>query len=225
MTVQTIAAVRVAAQQPLPPLARPGSANEDRYIVPLQQDCGTEAPASSFGPGDEMNVAVRMVVPLRREFGRVLDVSHFLHDAACAWGIIDLAKSSRDARPRGHAAFLDRQWGSAAAAAPVRPAPSVVAPVPAPVPLPVLASSAAAVLPAMDFTAIKWRSARHVMALLGPTADALCLKIEGSATMDEFVAQARRAHGVVRDIRVAARADDFGDLVEGLIGQLPPQLD
>ena len=57
-------------------------------------DCDAGGLASTFGPGDEMNVAVRRVIPLRREFGRMLNVSHFLHDARYARGILDLAKPS-----------------------------------------------------------------------------------------------------------------------------------
>ena len=154
------------------------------------------APPSSFLAGDEMKVAVRMVTPLRREFGRTLDVSLFLHNPVYAQQMIDLAKSSRDMRLRGYAAFLDSGKS--------RGTP---------------AQAARAVLSSAQVLAeVKRRTARHVLALLGPTADALCLKIEAAATMDEFVAQARRAHGVVRDFRGAERTDDFGDLVASLIG-------
>ncbi len=66
------------------------SANEGRYTALAQADCDAAGPASTFCPGDQMNVAVRMVIPLRREFGRMLDVSQLLHDARYACGILDL---------------------------------------------------------------------------------------------------------------------------------------
>ena len=61
----------------------------------------------------------------------------------------------------------------------------------------------------------------HVMAQLGPTAGALRMRTDAAATTGEFLAEARRAHAVVRDNRGPARADGFGDLVESLVAQMP----
>jgi hypothetical protein len=63
--------------------------------------------STSFGDSDMLNYAVRMVVPFRREFGRSLDVSHFLHDFAYAKEIIDQAKSSQDGRLREYAGYFE----------------------------------------------------------------------------------------------------------------------
>jgi hypothetical protein len=63
--------------------------------------------STSFGDSDMLNYAVRMVVPFRREFGRSLDVAHFLHDFAYAREIIDQAKSSQDARLREYAGYFE----------------------------------------------------------------------------------------------------------------------
>ncbi len=70
-----------------------------------------------------------------------------------------------------------------------------------------------------DFAEAKQRTARQVMAQFGPTAGALCMRIEAGAATGEFVAA--QAPAVVRDIRGAARAAEFGDLIEGLLAQLP----
>lgn len=68
--------------------------------------------ASDFARGELMATAVRMVTPLRREFGRTLDVSHFLDNAAYAMEIIALAISSKDARLRSYATFLQLEMFS-----------------------------------------------------------------------------------------------------------------
>lgn len=61
------------------------------------------APAAPHPESALMACAVRMVVPIRREFGRTLDVMHFLRDAAYALEIVQLAKGSSDARLREYA--------------------------------------------------------------------------------------------------------------------------
>lgn len=64
-------------------------------------------PPPDFGDSDLMNYAVRMVIPMRREFGTTLDVPHFLHDFTYAREIIEQAKSSQDPRLREYAGVLD----------------------------------------------------------------------------------------------------------------------
>lgn len=64
-------------------------------------------PSGQFPDSDLMNYAVRMVVPMRREFGRALDVSHFLHDFAYAKEVLDQAKASQNERLREYAAHLE----------------------------------------------------------------------------------------------------------------------
>lgn len=214
---EAVAARPFAANVPgaRPPLG--ASANEARYTAQAQVECDALGPASTFGAGDEMNVAVRMVIPLRREFGRMLDVSHFLHDLRYAREIIDLARSSRDARLRGYAAFLELAMGLA-------PAESLAPPAPLWQATAFVAEPQATSSRTIDFAEAKRRTTRHVMAQLGPTSEALCLKIEAAATTADYVAAARRAHAVVRDIRGPDRAAEFGDLVESLLAQLPSQL-
>lgn len=61
--------------------------------------------------GQIINYLVRMVVPMRREFGRNLDVEHFLHDGAYAREVLQHARSSRDQRLRDYAAHLEKALG------------------------------------------------------------------------------------------------------------------
>jgi len=77
-----------------------------------------------------LNTLVRMVVPLRREFGFSLDIQNFLADSGYADAVLTEALASQDPRLRDYAAYVkSRLLGARAAAAPV-PLP-VVAPVPA----------------------------------------------------------------------------------------------
>lgn len=53
-----------------------------------------------------LNTVVRMVVPMRREFGRQLDVRHFLHDLEYAHEVIQQALTSQDPRLQHYASYL-----------------------------------------------------------------------------------------------------------------------
>ena len=196
---------------------RPGwqNANEsalDRHRRDIADDA---AVASSFGNGDLMNVAVRMVVPIRREFGRQLDVTHFLHDATYARGIVNLAKNSRDARLRGYAVFLETRLGLvptvqvlAEPAARHRAAPTAAA---------TAQGGAAAQL---AFQEARKLCARQLTDALGPSATPMCLKIEAASTPEELIAAAQRAHAVVREVRGAAQAQRFAVAVESRLKAL-----
>jgi hypothetical protein len=70
----------------------------------------TGAAMSAPDPGSNselMNYLVRMVVPMRREFGRSLDVRHFLHDVEYAREVIQQALTSQDARLLQYAKYVD----------------------------------------------------------------------------------------------------------------------
>lgn len=54
-----------------------------------------------------MNYLVRMVVPMRREFGRQLDVRHFLHDLEYARDVIREALTSQDPRLLQYAKYVE----------------------------------------------------------------------------------------------------------------------
>ena len=67
------------------------------------------ATMSAPDPGSNselMNYLVRMVVPMRREFGRSLDVRHFLHDLEYAREVIQQALTSQDARLLQYAKYV-----------------------------------------------------------------------------------------------------------------------
>jgi len=68
----------------------------------------TGAAMSAPDPGNSelMNYLVRMVVPMRREFGRQLDVRHFLHDLEYAREVIQQALTSQDARLLQYAKYV-----------------------------------------------------------------------------------------------------------------------
>lgn len=53
-----------------------------------------------------MGYVVRMVIPLRREFGRVLDVSHFFGSQSYAAEVINEALTSQDERLHNYANYV-----------------------------------------------------------------------------------------------------------------------
>ena len=196
----------------------PRSANESAFGAQAGEP-GGHTSASSLGAGDLMNIAVRMVIPIRREFGRAMDVSYFLHDQTSARGILDLARSSRDARLRGYAAALD----------------SVTLPAPVPTIQGLTESSASNPLPAsaapyddtvftLALIEAKRFASRRLTEMLGPTAAQLCLKIEAAHSIAEVIAAAQRAYAVLSDIRGPKLAAQFGNLVEAKLRALA-QLD
>jgi hypothetical protein len=55
---------------------------------------------------DIMNYVVRMVIPLKREFGRVLDVGEFMASRPYAVEVIQQALLSKDERLREYAVYV-----------------------------------------------------------------------------------------------------------------------
>ncbi len=81
-----------------------------------------------------MNYLVRMVVPMRREFGRQLNVGQFLHDFSYAREVLDEALRSQDPRLLDYAKYVERRLhgpriadSATAAPAPAAPAPEAAA--------------------------------------------------------------------------------------------------
>ena len=60
-----------------------------------------------------LNFVIRMVVPMRREFGRSLDVQLFMRDADYARSVLEQALASRDQRLRDYAEYVSRHLGGA----------------------------------------------------------------------------------------------------------------
>jgi hypothetical protein len=54
-----------------------------------------------------MDYVVRMVIPMKREFGRALDVPQFLNNRPYAIEVIEQALQSKDERLREYAAYLE----------------------------------------------------------------------------------------------------------------------
>ncbi len=80
-----------------------------------------------------LSVVIRMVVPMRREFGRSLDVQQFMRDQAYARTVLDQALRSRDQRLRDYAEYVQKQLGgprvgTGVPAAPAAPAAAPAAP-------------------------------------------------------------------------------------------------
>jgi hypothetical protein len=83
---------------------------------------------SAFDPSQVMNVLLRMVVPMRREFGCNLDVKHFLHDFDYAQDILNQALKSQDSRLRDYAQYVKKLMaGPRIAEAPAAPPASAAA--------------------------------------------------------------------------------------------------
>lgn len=76
-----------------------------------------------------MNTLLRMIVPMRREFGRNLDVKHFLHDLEYRQDVISQALQSQDTRLRDYAQYVDKLMAGPRMAAqpPTPPAASTAA--------------------------------------------------------------------------------------------------
>ncbi|MBX3611258.1 MAG: hypothetical protein KF871_15305 [Hydrogenophaga sp.] len=83
---------------------------------------------SAFQQSDFIAHALRMVVPMRREFGRSVNVQTMLADPGYAQEVCEVALGSTNAQLREQAAYLQRLLGGPrqAAAAPAQAAaPSV----------------------------------------------------------------------------------------------------
>jgi hypothetical protein len=57
------------------------------------------------------------------------------------------------------------------------------------------------------------------MQILGPTSEALCMRIEAARNRAEFIESIRRAYAVVNEVRGRTQAEAFGALIEA---NLPP---
>jgi hypothetical protein len=83
---------------------------------------------------DLMAYAVRMVIPMKREFGRSLNVHQFLHDLPYANEVIQEALNSKDERLRSYAAYAQTKIFGPRSSEPFAPAGSASAPAVAAVP-------------------------------------------------------------------------------------------
>lgn len=84
-------------------------ANASSFGDSVQTRVGNDGSPSSFLPDRLMDYALRMVMQMRREFGRAVDVTRLLRDGSYASEIITQALTSKDARLRAYATFLHMQ--------------------------------------------------------------------------------------------------------------------
>ena len=79
---------------------------------------------------DIIALVMRMVVPVRHEFGKNIDIQHLLSDSQYAESIIVMASSSRNEQLREHARYLESmihgpRGNAQPAAGPSRPGPAL----------------------------------------------------------------------------------------------------
>lgn len=99
------------------------------------------------GPNPLMNYLVRMVTPLRREFGRNLDVQQFMHDFEYAADVLRDALRSQDPRLVDYARYVQNHLqGPRSGHAPPTPPDTAVSKAPA---APAAASPGTAQAPAV----------------------------------------------------------------------------
>lgn len=77
---------------------------------------------------------------------------------------------------------------------------------PAPVP-------AAAALP-LSLPQAKILATRLLIEVIGPSSDVMCLRIEATKNLAEYIEAVKRAYALVREIRGAAQAERFGNTIE-----------
>lgn len=83
----------------------------------------------SIDDSEIMNYLVRMVVPMRREFGRKLDVGQFIHDFQYAAEVLEQARMSVDPRLREYGLYVEKRMHGAriADSTPTAPTPAPAA--------------------------------------------------------------------------------------------------
>lgn len=135
-----------------------------------------------------LEMLVRMVVPMRREFGRVIDVQTFLHDQDYARDVLAQAASSQVERLRTYAEIVDRQQRGAGARPPVPPTA-------------VFDETAQ-----RDFLRQRHDAVRSLIDLAGPSAESLAIRMERAKNAGELRPLLERGYGLVLDLRGASAA-------------------
>jgi hypothetical protein len=80
----------------------------------------------SLDDNEILNYLVRMVVPMRREFGRKLDVGQFMHDFRYATEVLQQARVSLDPRLREYGLYVEKRMHGARIADSTPPTPTAV---------------------------------------------------------------------------------------------------
>ena len=139
----------------------------------------------------ELSTVVRMVVPLRREFGRELDVHAFLRDADYAREVLEQAATSQVERLRGYAQSVGRQLQATVASPPIARPP---------------------INQAAQFQEIQQKrkeAAKRLIDLVGPAGEPLAIRIERAAHMHELSTLVASAHALVGRMRGNSAANAY----------------
>lgn len=146
------------------------------------------------------STVVRMVVPMRREFGHDIDVREMLRDRAYARAVIAEALTSDVERLRGYARLAEQYLDDARR--------QVGADMPA-----TQHAGASALPPALQRRAIE--VSRDLLELIGPLAGPLATRIEHARDARALDALLAEACDSVADLLGAAIAQDFKRRVAG----------
>jgi hypothetical protein len=153
-----------------------------------------------------LDAVVRMVVPMRREFGCSLDVQAFMRDAVYAHQVLGQALGSQVERLRQYAEVAQRNWRPVQAAA--APAAPVVAANAAPA-LRAQASPAAQPVPSAGFASRRREAVQRLLALVGPVAEPLCIRIEKARAPEDLAPLLHLAQQIIANQRGADAAREY----------------
>ena len=153
-----------------------------------------------------LDAVVRMVVPMRREFGCPVDVQAFMRDAAYAHQVLGQALNSQVERLRQYAEVAQRHLmppenkpARTAAPAPMR-APAAAA---------AAAAAAAHAVAHAGFAAHRREAVQSLLALVGPMAEPLCIKMEKARTPADLAPLLILARQTVTNQRGVQAARDY----------------
>lgn len=136
-----------------------------------------------------LDTLVRMVTPMRREFGWTIDVQQARRDVAYARRLIEQAMTSRVPRLRDYAQFVDSQLQGEPASPATPTAPARAVP--------------------HDARAMATLASRGLIDLVGPLGEPLAMKLEAARDAATLSALVRQAHDCVAAVRGAAAAQSY----------------
>ena len=162
-----------------------------------------------------IDLAVRMVVPMRREFGRVLDVQQFMHDARYAADVLAQALSSQVPRLRGYAEYANKCMFAARHAHFARPASRADGTVSTG--RSVVQRHAQSSRAPSAFEAQRKEAVRLLLDQVGPVAEPLAIKIERAVAVETLRPLLVIAQQLIGNTRGKQAAQDYAQRCE-----LPP---
>jgi hypothetical protein len=136
-----------------------------------------------------LDAVVRMVVPMRREFGVSLDAMAFMRDAVYAQQVLAQALTSQAQRLRQYAEIAQRHLRPVATAQAMDVADGLAA-----VP---------------DFAAQRLQASQRLLQLVGPVAEPLCIRLEQSRTPQSLAALLKLAAQAIAHQRGQPAANDY----------------